>query len=258
LCRERSRDGSPTLPDAVSIEPEHELDLLLARDPVWESHRHRVAAIGSVSVHILLILVALNVKESPYVRRTPQRAFVPTVIPLYIPRELTQRAPNKAPVSKELSVESIAPRPSVKAPAPAPAAAKPQMAKVAPPIPAPPTPRDAPKQVVIEPPKIEAPVQGVQEAQLPKSSVPLPSPEKPKVALENVIAGNSPAGAANGRGTGLIQVPSASVQDAVRSLSRSQGTPGSMTVGDVGAEEGGWARVSTFPLPQDDPGRSSN
>ena len=33
------------------------------------------------------------------------------VTPLYTPPELTQKAPNKAPVSKELTVESIAPRP---------------------------------------------------------------------------------------------------------------------------------------------------
>jgi len=227
------------LPEAVPTIPEHELDLLLARDPVWESYRHRSAAIGSVAIHAVLLLIALNVKESPYTPRRPEKLFVAHVTPLYIPPELTQKAPNKAPVSKELSVESIAPRPTLKAPAPAPAAAQPQVAKVAPPVPAPPTPKEAPKQVAIEPPKIEAPVQGLQEAQLPKSNVPLPSPEKPKVALENADAGSSTPGVGNGRGSGLIQVPSSSIQEAVRSLSRSQGSLGAVSVGDLGAEDGG-------------------
>ncbi|MCU1327455.1 MAG: TonB family protein [Bryobacterales bacterium] len=226
----------------MSLIPEPEevrLDLLLTRDTVWDSYRHKVAAIGSIAVHVMLTLVALSVKESPYVPRSSQRLFVRHVTPLYVPPELTQKAPNNAPVSKELTVESIAPRPTLKAPSPAPAAARPQLAKVAPPMPAPVTPKEAPKQVVIEAPKIESPVQGLQTAQLPKSNLPNPEAEKPKIAFENVGAGTAAPGTGSGRGTGLIQVPSSSIQEAVRSLSRSQGNVGSISIGDIGSEEGG-------------------
>jgi TonB family protein len=106
-------------------------------------------------------------------------------------------------------------------------------------MPAPVTPKEAPKQVVIEAPKIESPVQGLQTAQLPKSNLPNPEAEKPKIAFENVGAGTAAPGTGSGRGTGLIQVPSSSIQEAVRSLSRSQGNVGSISIGDIGSEEGG-------------------
>ena len=194
--------------------------------------------LGTVVVHIFLTTIALSVKESPYVPRQPERVLVQRVTPLYTPPELTQKAANKAPIAKELSVESIAPRPTLKSPAPAPEAARPQVAKVAPPIPAPPTPREAPRQVVVEPPKIEAPVQGIQTAQLPKANLPNPLAEKPKVALESITAGAQAPGTGAGRGTGLIQVPSASIQDAVKSLSRSSGNMGAISIGDVGDDTG--------------------
>lgn len=241
------RNGSPDLPDTDSIVPEPKLNLLLDRDMVWEARRFRVAAIGSALVHLLLTTVALNVKESPYVPRQPERMLVQRVTPLYTPPELTQKAANKVPISKELSVESIPPRPTLKAPSPAPAAAKPQVATIAPPIPAPPTPRETPRQVVIEPPKIESPVQGIQTAQLPKSNLPNPEAEKPKVAFESIAAGNLAPGTGSGRGTGLIQVPSASIQEAVRSLSRSSGTIGAISIGDISAEDSGMGPGLNLP-----------
>ncbi len=233
-----SRTGSLNLLETDSIVPEPKLNLLLERDTVWAAHRFRVAAIGSAVVHLLLTTAALNVQESPYRPRRPERILVQRVTPLYTPPELTQKAVNKVPITKELSVESIAPRPTLKSPAPAPAAAMPQVAKVAPPMPAPPTPKEAPRQVVVEPPKLEAPVQGLQTAQLPKSNLPNPVAEKPKVALESVMAGNQAPGTGAGRGTGLIQVPTGSIQEAVRSLSRSSGSVGAVTIGDVGDDSG--------------------
>ncbi|HXJ44501.1 MAG TPA: energy transducer TonB [Bryobacteraceae bacterium] len=228
-----------TLTETAATIPEPELNLLLERDDVWDGYRYRYAAAGSVFVHILLILVALSIRESPYVPR-PERIFVQHVTPLYTPPELTQRSPNKSPVSKELTVESIAPRPQLKAPAPAPAAAKPQVAKIAPPVPTPPTPKEVPRQVAIELPKTEAPVQGLQATQLPKSpTMPAAVPDKPKLALENANSSQLAAGVNSGRGTGLIQVPSASIQDAVKNLSRSQGSLGAISIGDIGSEDSG-------------------
>jgi len=227
------------LPEADITSTEPELNLLLKQDPGWDQHRYRRAAAGSLFIHFVLITTALNIKESPYVPRVPERLFVEHVTKLYTPPELTQKAPNKTPVSKELTVESIAPRPQLKAPAPAPSAAQAQQARIAPPVPAPPTPKEAPRQPVIEPPKIESPVQGLQATQLPKSPVPTPTPEKPKLALENANAPQLTAGVNSGRGSGLIQVPSASIQDVMRSMSRSQGSMGATSVGDVGSEDMG-------------------
>src|SRR5262249_23470961 len=74
--------------------------------------------------------------------------------------------------------------------------------------------------------------------QIPKTAPSPPPPaEAPKLALQDVNPGPTRAG--NGRGAGLIQVPNASVQDAIRNLTHSGGSPGTQSVGDLGAEEGG-------------------
>ena len=221
---------------------EPELNLLLKEEPQSDWRRWRAAAIGSAVFHLVLTASLWNVNLAETTQRPPEEIFVKHVTPLYVPPELTQKAPNKSPVSKEISVESIAPRPVLKAPAPAPTSGKPLEARTAPlPMPPPPPPRQVPVQapVLMEAPKLEGPVQNVQTAQAAKTVAlpPPPSAEAPKLALQDV--GQRPTGAGRGQATGLVQVPTASVQDALKTMSKTGGLPGVQSVGDLGADMGG-------------------
>jgi TonB family protein len=226
------------LPDTAHTDTEPELNLLLEENPAEDWRRWRASGIASGLLHVVLAIVLFTVTGGPYKPLPPERVFVPHVTPLYIPPELTQKAPNKAPLAKELTVESIAPRPVVEAPAPAPAAKRAEQVKA---MPAPPTPpqqvaRTPPKQIIVEAPKIEAPAT-MQTAQLPKQGQLPPQPqETPKIALQDV---NRQPGSGTGKPTGLIQMPNPGIQEAVRNLSRAGGASGSMSVGDLGADEGG-------------------
>jgi TonB family protein len=227
------------LPHSASTDTEPELNLLLAEDPADDWRRHRAAAVGSVSVHFVLILLLVFVKGPRYAPPPPQRFLVRHVTPLYVPPALTQKAPNKAPPAKELSVESIAPRPVFIAPAPAPSAAKAEPVKPQPTPPAPPPQvaqtKPVPKDV--EPPKIQAPTPAVQTAQLPKFGQLPPQPQEgPKLVLQDV---NPSPSAGTGRPSGLITVPNPSVQEAVRNLSHAGGVPGTQSIGDAGVDEMG-------------------
>jgi TonB family protein len=226
------------LPESANIATEPELNLLLEEDPADDWRRWRASAVASVLFHVVLTIALFTFQGAPYQPLPPERVFVPHVTTLYIPPELTQKAPNKVPLAKELTVESIAPRPVFKAPAPAPAAKQAEPVKA---MPAPPTPpqqvaQTPPKQVMVEAPKIEAPA-SVQTAQLPKQGQLPPQPvAAPKLQLQDV---NPQPTSGTGKPTGLIQMPNPGIQEAVRNLSRSGGAMGSLSVGDLGADEGG-------------------
>jgi TonB family protein len=226
------------LPKTASTVTEPELNLLLVRDRRDDWRRWRTAVVSSICIHIVLIVFAMEYRESAYVP-PPEQILVRHVTPLYTPPELTQKAPNKALVSKEMSVESIAPRPELKKPSPAPVAKKsqPAPAPVAPPPPQ--VARVIPKPVEMEAPKIPSPVQSTQPAQI-VTAQPLPprqvQPEQPKLAFENVAPRERVSG--NGTGTGAIRIPTNSVQEALRNLSQG-GTTGAQSVGDIGVESGG-------------------
>jgi TonB family protein len=156
----------------------------------------------------------------------PERVFTPLVTHLYTPRDITQKAPNKGELSKELSVEAIAPRPMVKAPAPARRFAPPPPAQRA---------QNNPKPQVAEPPKIQGPATPDQSNQLALGQLPsAPAPaDSPKLTLED--AGRSPN---PGKPAGTFQLPSSNVQDAIRNLTRGTAA-GAQSVGDIGADESG-------------------
>jgi len=182
----------------------------------------------------------MSIRFDPAPPPPPEEIFVKHVTPLVAPPDLTQKAANKTPVAKELTVESIAPRPVLKSPSPAPAAGVTQQAKAAAvPPPAPPRQMPVEKPVILEAPKMEAPVQSFQTAAVPKP-VPLPPPpsaEAPKLALQDV--GQRSGGNGTGQPSGLIQMPTASVQEALRGMSRNSGAALSQSVGDLGADVGG-------------------
>lgn len=225
-----------TNPALQSEEPE--LDLLRReRTPAQRTEdwrRWRLDAGLSAAFHAVVVATLLLAPEpAPLPPDRPLRVLG-HVAPLYVPRDLTQKAPNKGPVQKEVTVESIAPRPSVRNPSPAPAA-RPSAPPVPTPAPAPINqPQSQPEQqkVVVEAPPAPAPPV---QAQAPP---PLSAPQEPPKLVLQDVAPPAPRNAPPGRASGLLAPPNPSVQEAIRNLARS-GPQGGQIVGDLGADEGG-------------------
>ena len=113
---------TPPVVASNSTEPESKLDLLLRLDTPADERRRRQAGIFSVIFHVVTVSALFLINPEPNTpHQPPERYFVRHVTPLYTPPELTQKAPNKGPVKKELTLETIAPHPALKSPAPAPA-----------------------------------------------------------------------------------------------------------------------------------------
>jgi TonB family protein len=227
----------------ASPETEPELHLLLERDRRGDWRRWRSAAVVSVAAHLVLLVLLILIPDSQvrvYEQQQPTLRFTP----LYIPTELTQTAPNKGKLSKELTIAAIPERPKEKAPSPVPAPKK------APPPPPPQVARAEPKPIIVEPPKLEAPKTQVDSQptdQLARLNPPLPPPtQQPKLVLENV-APSAPPGSNPGKPLGGVALPSTSVDAAIHDLS-ARGTVGSrQSVSDNGPELG--AAIPGLNLP---------
>jgi len=239
-------------PDSASSSTEPELDLLLARDYGDDPRRWRRAALLSVAWHIVLIATVASIPESAMRSRVYTEPHIVRVTPLYVPTELTQKAPNKDKISKELTVEAIAPRPAVKAPSPAPAAKRtpppapvpaPQVARLNNVEPKPPQPAPEPPKIQIEAPVVQPP------QELAKITPPAPPPpnDHPKLVMENVAPPPPPKNPAEGKPLGGIAVPNPSVEAAVRNLANNGGAGGRQIVGENGADEGGMGLGLNLP-----------
>ncbi|MDE3196696.1 MAG: hypothetical protein KGN84_10150, partial [Acidobacteriota bacterium] len=224
--------ASPSTGQSPAEEPQ--LNLLLDQDYA-EWHPRKNAVVWSVCFHLVVTAVLLAVRNEPLAPQPPEQYFVKHVTPLYIPPELTQKAPNPDKTRKELALPTIAARPVVKSPSPAPA---PKQVAATKPIPLPlaPTPQ-APKQIAaVEPPKIEAPVAPVPQTTLPQQAQlpPPPGSGPPRISLEDV----SPRAAPQGQPTGRIAVPKGGVEEAMRALQRAGAGP--LAVGsEITFDQGG-------------------
>jgi len=167
---------------ASTVSEPGELNLLREwREPIT-ARRILRDGLGSVLVHAAALTILIALAGGPPVRNTP--AFTVDFrksTPLYLPRELTQKDPNRGKINKQLDVRSAAP------PAPVP-----QAPRFRPPEPRPGPVADA-APPAIEPPKIEAsaiPPPPLAAGRIPQEP---PPPEKPKLAFEPVGArGTSP------------------------------------------------------------------
>jgi TonB family protein len=243
-------------PESASPNTEPELHLLLERDRRDDWRRWRSAAIVSACVHVVLLAGLLLMPSSLIEEKVYESRPIARITPLYIPTDLTQTAPNKTKLSKELTIAAIPERARLKAPTP-----PPKPAPVAEPKPA---PKQAPlpaqmakavdvKPVVVEPPKIELPksqaeTQPDQLSKLTQQTPPPPPVEKPKLAFENVAPPPPPAGSPNqGRPLRGLITPNSSVEAAVRDLTANGGVLGHQVVEDSGVEAGAAAGLNLPP-----------
>ena len=189
------------------------------------------AGIGSVAIHVALffIAIALASLQTPAPKSATEIVsnlqHVTLIAP---PMQLTQKAPNRSKLTREVNVEDLMPRPpSQQHLAPAPA-----IRTFKPPVPQPP-PGPQPTPRMAEPPKIEA--SNTPPATVPPTGVPKAPPppqiqpeEKPKLAFE------TPGQHTTNPNPTLSKVPkpNTTVADSVRSVVHGGGQP-NVVVGDI-------------------------
>jgi TonB family protein len=192
-----------------------------------DSRRWFRAGIGSVVVHILIIVIAFWVAglDAPQLRSVPEIVSNIQRVTLIVPSDLTQKAPNKSKVSKEVNVEDLKPRRASE--------------QRLPPAPAqrifhPPAPQktEAQKAGTPEPPKIEAaatpppppPAAGVPEAKPPQ----IQPEEKPKLAFETP----GQQGTSQVHSLAKLPLPKTSLEDAIHDVVRA-GRQGNLSVSEI-------------------------
>jgi TonB family protein len=205
----------------------------------WQSHgyapRFLEAGVGSLAVHILLISFLVFLLNLPAPAPDPVRESalnLRRVTPLIDPpRQITQKEPNRAKVSKEVNVEGLLARSQTPAKLPTPPAPR----RFQPPLPG--TPAPAPVQPaprMAEPPKLDAqlntpvlpPAAGAPNLPPPQ----IQSEEKPKLAFET--PGQSGTATQKGAAFGKIAPPKTSVDEAIRSVAHGGGQ-GGIVIGDM-------------------------
>ncbi len=201
------------------------------RDRTYDWGRWRTPGAISAAVHVVLIAALLLMPESMTTLRVYESKATPVVTPLYFPTQLTQNAPNKGKLSKELSVEAATPVPLLKSPSPPPTA--PRKVPSAAPLP-PQIAKSEPKLVIVEPPKIEPPVTP-QPEQIAKLASPVPQPpppaQPPKIQLENAIT--PPTATGQGNAQARIAMPNNSIDASIRDITKGT-VPTTQSVEDVG------------------------
>ncbi|MDQ6675756.1 MAG: TonB family protein [Acidobacteriota bacterium] len=183
---------------------------------------NRAALIGSLLVHVVLLLLLGSVRSGPSAPPPPPPEPKHVVTHLIDPpTELTQKAPNRGKLSKELIAEAILPRPQVRHPSPAPITRR--MSSP------PPTPK---AQAAGEPPRIELAAREIPKLPQAAPVAPPPPVEKPKLAFESPAQQAAPVGKAAANPALVAQNP---IQDAVRNIARN-GSTGAQQVGDAAAD----------------------
>jgi TonB family protein len=197
-----------------------DLDLLRHADPPPDYALIRTAAIVSVLAHLLLVLWLGSVHFDPPDPVRDRQEVTHRITPLVDPpTQLTQKAPNRDKITKQINIGNVVPTPVVRTPAPQPVS-KPAPRMMAPPPTPVPAERPAPKIQPMEPPKVDVAVNAA-----PPSLPPPPPVEKPKLTFESPNQSAAPVT----RAPNPALVPSNPVQDAMRNVARS-GTTGGQRV----------------------------
>ena len=238
-------------PGQLAVKPEPaEPHFLIQFEESSGPSRWLRAGLLSLVVHLFLGSGMLWMVSQPLpVHQPTQFENVRRVTPLIAPpAELTQKAPNKAPLSKEFNLESMAPHPAARDfPTPG-AAERPSVHKFTPPTP---TRAALPAPAIPDAPALEAqqvrsvpsqiPVLGTTEDVLPPQ---IRTEEKPKLAFEKpgMDAGSR-------QGVSRIPTPKNTVEEAIRSAARSRGSHGLVLGDDADAILGAGANARNSPMP---------
>jgi TonB family protein len=227
----------------------YELTLLQEwREPIPPARILAVAA-GALLYHVAAFIAFVAAVNAPGGHIAPvEAAFdVRRSVPLYIPKDLTQRDPNRGTITHNLDVRSAAP------PAPVPQAPRPRPPEPGPlPVPAVPAP--------IEPPKLDAaltapPPPAASPGHLPPLEPPV---EKPKLTFESVGAGGTSQTISVNPNVKLPRIAS-TIEEAIRIQQSPAQAPqpssgGGMVIGDL--DETSSVRNST-QAPSSGPVRSN-
>jgi TonB family protein len=224
-----------------SVEDPAELHLLTS----WGQDRGRVreARLLSVAAHVAAILALFLMPRS--LMQPPRRMehITPLIEP---PTELTQKAPNKGPIAKEVTVEALEPRPRIQMPNSPPSTTRPQ-AKIA----APPQPPPAP---LPEPPQLQAANRDAHPPTGLPVGPPTPPPqiqeqEKPKLAFETPTA---PPPSGEG-----VRPHKPNLEEMTKEVVHGGGSEGGLAVGDDTSDVGVGGIGSSLNLPPS-PGRQAS
>lgn len=193
------------------------------------------AGAGSIAIHflifgLLILFARFDTLRTPEPEEeTSLKRYTKLVAP---PMQLTQKAPNRAKVAKEVTLDNLLAKPRVTPRIPTPPA-PPQKKFQAPasnPLPQGPKPSTP---ALPEPPKLEASAKPAQ--MLPPSNMDVPPQiqpeEKPKLAFET--PGQNGASPVKGGVQAKIPLPPSTVDDAMRSVARGGGGQGGVIVGDI-------------------------
>jgi TonB family protein len=202
-----------------------DLQLLTQWGSPGDGARLGKAGVLSILFHIMVAVLLLALPDT---WNEPQRVpeHHPIVTPLYLerPTELTQRAPNKKPISKEFDSVAELERSKIQIPQGAPSTSRPRAFRPAAPQP-PPQKATAP---LPEAPKVDITQPNTQVPLLTQATPQIEPVEKPKITLENPAAPPPPVAP----GRSQVAIPNASVDNAIREAIRS--TPsGGLVVGDL-------------------------
>jgi periplasmic protein TonB len=194
------------------------------REPVTADRIVR-AGIGALVYHIFAIAFLVLTPGAGPLQNAPRiQADLKKAIPLYLPKELTQRDPNRGKISHDLDVRSAAPAGLIATRIPSP-----------PPLPAPIVPVQVPAPKPI-PPAPEQPKAEMAKEATPPNPPPIKAPdatappEKPKIAFESVGTGAAPIQAQAPVSFPAVNKP---LEEIARSaIPLPPAPPGSVTLGD--------------------------
>lgn len=215
-----------------------ELDILIHLGSPQETRQAWRSTLISAALHLIVAAILMNVKfdftpapPSNFPLVTARRVTPLVAPPPQVIRELTQKAPNKSEVAKELDLEGLMPRPEARKSLPARAALSP---RPQPGVPVAPSLPSAPKIEVPDTPAPQLPPAGLANSNLPPPPGPQPPPEKPKLAFENVPGTGRSTGNTQGSTAAnapKFQIPRGTVDEAVSAAVRNR-PGGGMVVGD--------------------------
>jgi TonB family protein len=230
-------------------------NLLLDWHEAIDSPRWIRAGSASLAVHLLVVplIIALMNLETPAPRRATEIVSnLQRVTLIAPPSELTQKAPNRAKIAKEVNVEDLMPRPASQERLPP----TPAVRTFRPPVPKNPGPPEPGPSNIAEPPKIDAALNPPQVLPAPSGTPKAPPPnidpvEQPKLAFQTPgQRGTSPETTA---GQSKLAPPKATVEAAIQSVTKGGGQ-GGIVVGDIDQP----LNIPQSPQMPPSPGRSGS